>query len=140
LRVLALDIGEKRTGVATGDTATKIAIPISIIATTDLLANSKPFRQIVEDNEPELLLVGLPLSLSGEENQQTQRVRSLAEELARNLDLPLAYQDERLSSVEAKRYLREAGCTEKEMRGKIDKIAASLVLQAFLNTASPNTL
>lgn len=122
-----------------GDTSAKIAMAISTIATTDLISLSRSFRLLVEDNEPELLLVGLPLSLSGEENQQTERVRQLAQSLAQGLNLPLVYQDERLSSVEAKRYLREAGCTEKEMRGKIDMIAASLILQAYLNTALPNT-
>jgi putative Holliday junction resolvase len=133
LRVLALDIGEKRVGIAAGDTDAKIAIPISVLNASDVLDHGKAFKNLVEDNEPELLLVGLPLSLSGEENQQTQQVRHCAQSIATKLDLPLAFQDERLSSIEAKRYLREAGCTEKEMRGKIDKIAASLILQAYFD-------
>jgi putative Holliday junction resolvase len=139
LRVLALDIGEKRIGIAVGDTGTKIAIPISILRTEDVLHTTKPFKTILEDNEPELLLVGLPLSLDGEENQQTARVKALATTIAQTLDLPLVYQDERLSSVEAKRYLREAGCTEREMRGKIDMIAASLILQAYLDRILSST-
>lgn len=133
MRVLALDIGEKRVGIAAGDTDAKIAIPISVLNASDVLDHGKAFKNLVEDNEPELLLVGLPLSLSGEENQQTQQVRHCAQSIATKLDLPLAFQDERLSSIEAKRYLREAGCTEKEMRGKIDKIAASLILQAYFD-------
>jgi putative Holliday junction resolvase len=133
MKALALDIGEKRTGVAVGETDAKIAIPISVIATQDVLAYAPSFRRLVEDHEPELLVVGLPLTLGGGENQQTLWVRGHAERIAQTLDIPLVYQDERLTSAEAKRYLRQAGCTEREMRGKIDMVAASLLLRAYLD-------
>ncbi|MDR3036848.1 MAG: Holliday junction resolvase RuvX [Coriobacteriales bacterium] len=133
MKALALDIGEKRTGVAAGDTDAKIAIPISVIATKDVLTYASSFRRLVEDHEPELLVVGLPLTLGGEENQQTLWVREHAEHIAKTLGIPLVYQDERLTSTEAKRYLRQAGCTEREMRGKIDMVAASLLLRAYLD-------
>jgi putative Holliday junction resolvase len=136
MRVLALDIGEKRVGVATGDTDAGIAVPLTILAAKDVLADSPAFRRLIEDHEPKLLVVGLPLSLSGEENQQTKRVRDFAERLSIRTGLSLVYQDERLSSAEARRSLREAGCTEREMRGKIDAIAASLILRAYLDAAS----
>jgi putative Holliday junction resolvase len=135
MRVLALDIGEKRVGVATGDTSARIALPLTILAAKDLSAGSPAFRRLIEDHEPELLVIGLPLSLSGEETQQTQRVRDCAERLAAATGLPLVYQDERLSSAEARRHLREAGCTEREMRGRIDAVAASLILRAYLDAA-----
>jgi putative Holliday junction resolvase len=136
MRVVALDIGEKRVGVAAGDTDTKIATPISTITLDDLLTLTPIFRRIIEEHEPKLLVVGLPLSLSGEENQQATRVRTLAEQAAAATGLPIAYQDERLSSAEARRVLREGGCTEREMRGKIDMIAASLILRAYFDATS----
>jgi putative Holliday junction resolvase len=136
MRVLALDMGEKRVGVAIGDTDSKIAFPISTISAEETLAGGPAFQRLIEDYEPELLVVGLPLSLDGKENQQARRVRLLAESVAKRAGLPLVYQDERLSSVEARRTLREAGCTEREMRGKIDTIAASFVLRAYLEAAS----
>jgi putative Holliday junction resolvase len=136
MRVLALDIGEKRVGVAVGDTDAKIAIPISTIAAQDLIPGSLALRRLVEDHEPEMLVVGLPLSLDGEENQQAQRVRAVAERVGEATGLSIVYQDERLSSAEARRALREAGCTEREMRGKIDMVAASLILRAYLDAAS----
>jgi putative Holliday junction resolvase len=135
MKVLGLDLGEKRIGVATGDTVSKIAFPVSTISTSELLAGGSALRVLIEDHEPELLVIGLPLSLSGEENQQAKHVRSLAERIAAQTGLPLVYQDERLSSSEARRILREGGCTEREMRGKIDMIAASLVLQAYFEAA-----
>jgi putative Holliday junction resolvase len=136
MRVLCLDIGEKRVGLAVGDTAAKIAFPVGTLAADDVFARGPAFRRALEDHEPDLLLIGLPLSLSGKENQQAQRVRELAEQLAEQTGLPLVYQDERLSSAEAQRALREAGCTQREMRGKIDALAASLVLRAYLEAAS----
>jgi len=134
VKVLAFDIGEKRIGVASGDTSARIAFPVGVFETADLLSNSTVLQRLTEDHEPELLVVGLPISLNAQENQQVKRVKEVAESIAEQLGLPLVYQDERLTSVEAKRYFREAGYTEKEMRGKIDMIAASLILQAHLDT------
>jgi len=135
MRVLALDIGEKRIGIAHGDTVTKIAMPISTIDTREALSGSKHFRDLIQEYEPELLVAGLPISLDGQENSQAQRVREIAEFIAKMVELPLFYQDERLSSVEAKRYLRERGCTQREMRGRIDMVAASLILQTYLDSS-----
>jgi putative Holliday junction resolvase len=131
MRVLALDIGEKRVGVAAGDTEAKIALPVCVLSAQDVLSAAPVFRNLIADHEPELLVIGLPLSLDGEENQQAKRARAVAERIAETTGIPLAYQDERLSSTEARRTLREAGCTEREMRGKIDMIAASFILRAY---------
>jgi putative Holliday junction resolvase len=136
LVVLALDIGDKRCGIAVSDAAGKIAMPVRVLPTNEVLSGSPAFKRIIQDYEPNLLVVGLPLSLSGEENQQAKRVKTLAERIASSLDLPLIFQDERLSSTEAKRILKEQGCTEKEMRGKIDMIAASIFLQAYLDATA----
>ncbi|HBT94864.1 MAG TPA: Holliday junction resolvase RuvX [Coriobacteriia bacterium] len=131
--VLALDIGEKRCGIAVSDAAGKIALPLKVLPTTEVVANAPVFRRIVEDYEPELLLVGLPLSLDGMESQQTAYSKKAAGCISKNLGLPLEFQDERLSSTEAKTHLRAQGYTEKEMRGRIDMIAASVFLQTYLD-------
>jgi len=140
MKVLALDIGEKRIGVACGDTAARVALPVCVLDAGEVLSNSKRFRNLMEEHEPELLVVGLPISLDGTLNHQAERVKQLAERIGAFWDLPLAYQDERLSSVEAKRYLRDAGCTERDMRGKIDMLAASLILQAYLDANVSDSL
>jgi putative Holliday junction resolvase len=133
MRILALDIGEKRIGIAGADSRTKIAMPISTLPTADVLAAAHSFQRIIQDNEPELLLVGLPLSLDGQEHGQAERVREQAQRIADATGLPLCFFDERLTSAQAKRYLRENGFTERQMRGRIDMVAASLLLQAYID-------
>ena len=88
---------------------------------------------MLEDWEPEVLVCGRPRTMAGEEGPQAQRVRAVAERIAAATGLPLEFEDERLSSAEAKRILREQGLSEKSMRGKVDMVAASLFLQAWLD-------
>ena len=136
MRILALDIGEKRVGVAVSDPSEHVASPVAVLPADEVRANAKPFQRVIEDWEPELLLCGLPMTLSGEEGPQAERVRAFAAEVAAATGLPLEFTDERLSSAEAKRSLREKGLSEKAMRGKVDMIAASIFLQAWLDARS----
>ena len=80
-----------------------------------------------------MLVCGRPETLAGEDGPQAQRVVEAAEKIARATGLPLEFIDERLSSREAKRILREQGLSEREMRGKVDSVAASLFLQTWLD-------
>ncbi len=134
MSVLALDIGEKRCGIAVSDAARKISMPLKVLPIDEVVSGATSFKRVLEDYEVDLLLVGLPISLDGEENRQAQRVKTLAEQISITQGLQVKYQDERLSSTQAKRILKERGCTEKEMRGKIDMIAASIFLQTYLDT------
>ena len=136
MRILALDIGEKRIGIASADSSTKIATPICVLPTAEVLAVAHSFQKIIQDHQPELLLVGLPLSMDGQEHDQAQRVRTQAQRVADATGLPLRFYDERLTSAQAKRYLRENGFTERQMRGKIDMVAASLLLQAYIDAGN----
>ena len=139
MRVLALDIGDVRVGIASGDTASRIASPVKVLFLEEVRACARPFRLILEDHEPELLVCGLPYSLSGEEGPQAAHIRELAEAISSTCGIPLEFCDERLSSAEAKRILREQGLSEKEMRGKVDSVAASLFLEAWLEAAGPSS-
>lgn len=130
---MALDIGEVRCGIAISDPAMHVASPVCVLPTAEVVANAGSFRRVIEDWEPELLLSGLPLTLSGEQGPQAKRIKEQALIIARALDLPLEFCDERLSSTEAKRALREQGMNEKTMRGKVDSVAASIFLQAWLD-------
>ena len=133
MRVLALDIGEVRVGVAVSDPAGRVASPVCVLPAAEVLACARCFRRVLEDWEPELLLCGRPLTLAGEEGPQAARIERQAEQIARTCGLPLEFADERLSSQEAKRILREQGLSEKAMRGKVDMVAASLFLQSWLD-------
>lgn len=133
MRILALDIGEVRVGVAVCDPGERVASPVCVLPAAEVLACAKSFRRVLEDWEPELLLCGLPYTLSGEEGPQAQRIRAAADAISAECGIPHEFADERLSSSEAKRSLREKGLNEKQMRGKVDMIAASMFLQAWLD-------
>lgn len=130
---LALDIGEARVGIAVSDATGTLAMPVKVLPAQEVLGNARPFRYIIEDYEPDVLVCGRPETLAGEDGPQAQRVIEAAEKIARATGLPLEFIDERLSSREAKRILREQGLSEREMRGKVDSVAASLFLQTWLD-------
>lgn len=133
MRVVALDIGDVRCGIAVCDPAMRVATPVTVLPTAEVLACAKSFQRVLEDWEPELLVCGLPLSLSGEEGQQAQHIREMADSISKSCGIAHTFTDERMSSSEAKRTLREMGYDEKTMRGKVDMIAASMFLQAWLD-------
>lgn len=134
MRALALDIGEVRIGIAASDASGRIASPVKVLPAAEVLAHAKSFRYILEDYEPDVLVCGRPQTLSGEDGPQAERIMAQAKQIANACGLPLEFVDERLSSAEAKRILREQGLNEKQMRGKVDMIAASLFLQAWLDS------
>jgi len=133
MNVLALDIGEKRVGVAYANTQRGIAMPVAVLDANDVEGHTAPFRRLIQDYEPDLLVAGRPLTMAGEPGPQAQRVERVARGVASRCGLNLEFADERLSSSEAKRILREQGLNEKQMRGKVDSVAASLFLQAWLD-------
>ena len=133
---MALDIGEKRVGIAVCDPGERVASPVCVMPAAEVEAHARSFRQLIEDWEPELLLCGLPYTLAGEEGPQAARIREMAARIGKACELPVEFADERLSSAEAKRSLREKGLSEKAMRGKVDMIAATIFLQAWLDARS----
>lgn len=133
MRALGLDIGSVRIGVAVSDPAGSVASPLAVLDARELAGSIRSLARIAEDYEAEVLVVGLPLTLGGEEGPQAASVRETATDLAARLGLPLAFVDERNSSAEAKRAMHAAGLSEREQRGTLDKVAAAIVLQAWLD-------
>ncbi|WP_028264097.1 Holliday junction resolvase RuvX [Atopobium fossor] len=136
MRALALDIGEVRIGIAVSDATGTVASPVKVLPSQEVLLGARSFRYILEDYEPDILVCGRPKTMTGEDGPQAQCVMDQAQQIAKQCGLPLEFVDERLSSSEAKRILREQGLSEKDMRGKIDMIAASLFLQSWLDAQS----
>lgn len=128
-----MDIGEVRVGIAISDPGERVASPVTVLPSAEVKSCTKSFMRVLEDWEPELLVSGLPYTLSGEEGPQAARIRAFAAEVSKRTGIPVEFSDERLSSTEAKRSLREKGMSEREMRGKIDMIAASIFLQSWLD-------
>ncbi len=133
MRALALDIGEVRIGIAASDASGTIAVPVKVLPAAEVLGGARSFRYVLEDYEPDVLVCGRPKTLSGEDGPQVERVMAQARQIAEACGLPLEFEDERLSSQEAKRILREEGYNEKSMRGRVDMVAASLFLQTWLD-------
>lgn len=133
MRVLALDIGEKRTGVAVSDVSGSVAMPVKVLQTSTLLADARMLRRLADDYEVEMVVVGLPLSLDGTEGPQAAEVRRISRRLAGFVSVPFEFFDERLSSAQAKRSMTEAGASDREKRGSVDMVAASLFLQSYLD-------
>ncbi len=133
MRALALDIGEVRVGVAVSDPAGRVASPVCVLPAAEVLSHARTFVRVLEDWEPDVLVCGRPMTLAGEEGPQAERIMAQARAIAERCDLPLQFADERLSSAEAKRILREQGLNERSMRGKVDMVAASLFLQSWLD-------
>lgn len=133
MRIMALDIGKVRCGIAISDPQERIASPVCVLPTNEVEHNAPSFRRVCQDWEPEMLVAGLPLTMAGEVGNQAKENKKIAQQIAHQLSLPLQFIDERLSSREAKRILREKGLSEKEMRGKVDMVAASLFLQSWLD-------
>lgn len=133
MRALALDIGEVRIGIAASDASDTIAVPVKVLPAAEVLGGARSFRYVLEDYEPDVLVCGRPKTLSGEDGPQAERVMAQARQIAEACGLPLEFEDERLSSQEAKRILREEGYNEKSMRGRVDMVAASLFLQTWLD-------
>ena len=133
MRAVALDIGEVRVGVAVSDPAGRVASPVCVLPAAEVLSHARTFVRVLEDWEPDVLVCGRPMTLAGEEGPQAERIMAQARAIAERCDLPLEFADERLSSAEAKRILREQGLNERSMRGKVDMVAASLFLQSWLD-------
>lgn len=136
MRVIGLDIGEVRTGVAVSDRDAKVANPITVLETKRMLADPKPLRDLVIEEDAGQLVVGLPLTMAGEEGPQALRVRELGDRLGDLLGIPVAYIDERLSSAEASRVMTAAGHSVKQQRGTLDMVVAALLLQSWLDRHS----
>ena len=133
MRVVALDIGKARVGVAASDPLGTLASPVCVLDARDVLDQGAAWLRVLDDWQPELLVVGLPLSLDGNEGSQARRIRKQGQAIADACGLPVQFVDERLSSTQAKRILHEEGLSEKQMRGRLDMVAASLFLQAWLD-------
>ena len=134
MRVLALDIGEKRIGVSISDPSGTVATPVNVLDAPRTLGDGRGLVGLVEEYEPELIVVGLPLSLDGTEGPQAQRVRSAATRLAGFVHVPMEFFDERLSSTEASKSMASSGVSSRARRGSVDMVAATIFLQSYLDS------
>jgi len=135
MRYLAIDYGTKRTGLAICDRAETIASPLTVIQGQKELL--KKIAEVVETENVEAVVLGLPLNMTGSESSQTKLVFKFAEQLKDYLHIPVHFQDERLSSFSAEEKLTSAKFTRGKKRKRLDAVAAAEILEAFLEQNTP---
>ena len=132
-RVMALDLGEKRIGVAISDPTRTIAQSYGVVMRSSRKADYAEYGRIIAKEQVNLLVVGLPLSLAGEETQKSTWVRDYTAEMENHIDIPIEFWDEALTTVQAEASLRERGKRGKKAREQVDAVAAAFILQNYLD-------
>jgi putative Holliday junction resolvase len=134
IAVLGLDIGLKRVGVAGCDGLGLLATELTTVTRTSFKNDVEVFRLIVIERQATLLVAGIPYTMNGEIGFQAKQVIKYAKRLSKALELPLEFVDERLTSIEAEEQLRESKKFFPYNKGLIDKRAAAIILQQWLDS------
>lgn len=135
MRIIGLDLGEKRIGVAAADDRTQVAVPVTTVpAGGDAVA---AIAKLVEEQQPDEIVIGLPLSMTGAMGRQAERAMAVVEALRERLAVPVRTWDERLTTVQAGRVPSAVGGRRRRSerpKGIKDSIAAAILLQAYLDS------
>lgn len=134
MRVMALDVGDKRIGVALSDALGLTAQPLPTVARTAFAADIDAIVRLVQTHGVGRIAVGLPLTLQGEQGPQAKKVLGFTDALQKATPVPVVMVDERLTSVEGHRALQAGGLDSRKRKGAIDQVAAQLILQQYLET------
>ena len=132
MSVLALDVGDRRIGVAMSEGL--LAAPLTTIERRDEASDFQEILRLAREYGAEEIVVGMPLSLSGDAGPQATRVARFAESLAEKTSVPIVRVDERYSTVEAERLLRDSGVQPSREKARVDAAAAAVILQSYLDS------
>ncbi|MBO7389860.1 MAG: Holliday junction resolvase RuvX [Clostridia bacterium] len=133
MRILCLDIGDVRIGVAVSDPLGISTNGVETHLSKGAEADATYFAELARSLHAEKILLGLPLNMDGTEGDRAEKVRAFGALLGERSGLPVDYEDERLTTVEAEEMLIEAGLSRQERRKVIDKVAAEIILRCYLN-------
>jgi putative Holliday junction resolvase len=133
-RILALDLGKKRIGLALSDPLGITAQGLPTLQRTNIRQDMAALAHLIAEREVTLLLMGNPLHMSGDEGRQAAYVHEFAERLANHTGVPLKYWDERLTTVAAHRVLRSSGIGIEKRAKAIDKLSAVILLESYLDS------
>ena len=131
-RIIGLDVGDRRIGIALSDETRLIATPHSVYTRIGWGPDVKHIKRIYDEAQGTLIVCGLPRNMDGSAGFQAEKVTGFAEQL-RKAGLPVVFQDERLSTVSAHQALIEGGMRREDRKGTVDKVAAAVILQSFLD-------
>ena len=137
-RLLGLDLGSKSIGLAISDSLVHIASPLVRIQRKKFTADATALKRIIDERHIGALILGLPKNMDGSEGRRAQSTRQFAENLLQQFDIPIAFWDERLSTVAVERVLiDEADLSRRKRANAVDKMAASYILQGALDRLAP---
>jgi len=138
VRILALDIGERRIGVAISDPTGTVARPLCTIQCTSRTEDLAAIRRLIAEHEVEKVIVGLPLTLRGEQGPQARRIIRYADSLAETLPVPVEMWDERYSTTAAEEIIRRVRRRKRRRQdaADVDAVAAAVILQGYLDSRS----
>jgi putative Holliday junction resolvase len=135
MRVLGVDLGSKRIGIAVSDRSGTIATPLTVVARSgDVAGDHRRIKALVEEEAAERVVVGLPLNMNGSSGPAATSAAAEARALATVVGVPVETHDERRTTVTAQAVLRERGVRAKGQRNEIDKVAAAVMLQSWLDS------
>ena len=134
MRILGLDVGDRRIGVALSDPLGLTAQWLTVIERRNVAADVEAVGTLVQQHKVGAVIVGLPLMLSGAQGSQAKKVQGFVEALRRRVPAPIHLIDERMTTVQGERALVETGASRRKRKQVIDQVAAQLILQQFLDT------
>jgi putative Holliday junction resolvase len=134
MRVLAIDHGTKRMGIAVSDPSGMIALPLEFIPAEPFNAFLDRLKQLIQEKEVEQILVGMPRNMDGSYGPAAAKVREFIAVLKETIAVPILTWDERLTSRQANRFLVQANVSRKDRKQKVDQAAAAILLQSFLDS------
>jgi putative Holliday junction resolvase len=137
MRIMGLDVGDKTIGVAISDSMLLTAQSRPTIKRTRLDADINLLQKLAEENEVHEIVVGEPLHMDGRQSPQSQKIARFAKKLQQVTRIPVVFWDERLTSFAAEQHLEELGLSWRKRRDHVDKIAAMLILQGYLDRKRP---
>jgi len=136
MRILALDHGTKRIGIALSDELKMIAQPMEFVLTEPFTDFVKRLKEIIREKEVELILIGMPRNMDGSYGPAALKVQQFIAVLKDLVAIPIKTWDERLTSAQAQRFLIQGGVRRQDRKEKVDKMAASILLQSYLDSLS----
>ena len=137
MRILGLDVGDKRIGLALSDPTLSIAQSLKLHVRGSLESDLKALKQLVEEHDVGTIVVGLPRNLNGTMGRRARDIESLAEALREFIAIPVVLWDERFSTNEAHRIFDMAQVTQKKRKPYLDMMASQIILQGYLDAQKP---
>ena len=139
MKYIAFDIGDKRIGIAVSDPFGEMALPLETYYRKNFKKDIEYLVKIAKDRYADVIVCGLPLNFDGSKSEQTLKTESFIEELKKNTEIKVVTEDERFTTLEARRLLLEADMRRQDRKAVIDKVAASYILETYMLKQKNNT-